>query len=250
MMLPSRGSVGWSVGLLALCVAWGTAMNSAIEGPGQGWEEQLGVGLGWGGTAYVLTGLGAAVAYVISKSRTTMLITWLCLALVLSMALGVGTAYDLRRKANDARTSIAGQASHIPHPSRSPAGPVSVDDLLAEYKDNQFAAAMKYETDDPYGCLDSVLGSEPCRRVEAFGIVDDLARDHLDVAYIRFATSRQYTTVQARFSGPGAERQLAEVRRGQRVSVQCRPLYDSRRELILTDCSIAPTQPATAEGGS
>lgn len=123
------------------------------------------------------------------------------------------------------------------HARVAPVAVLSIDALLAEYRDNEFAAAAKYEnTDSLLECLGGNRVDE-CRVVETAGTIRDMGRDDSG-AYITLATANEFVSVTARF-GKAEHESLGTLRRGQRVSVRCMVLNGSAG-LLLTRCGVAP----------
>lgn len=125
----------------------------------------------------------------------------------------------------------------------APVAVLSIDALLAEYRENEFAAAAKYENVGR-GCLvpfsSDPLDSVPldkCRFVEASGTIRDMGRDDKGIPYIRLGTADEFVSVEARFPDESEQRSLQPLRREQRVSLRCVVLYKAGR-LSLTRCGV------------
>jgi hypothetical protein len=126
-----------------------------------------------------------------------------------------------------------------PPPARgAPVAVLSIDALLAEYRENEFAAAAKYENPEPlrHDCLFGDR-SDGCRVVEISGNIRDMGRDDKGVAYIWLATAPIGVIAQFGFAEQDS---LQTVRRGQHISVRCMVTYRSLAGLSLTRCGVAP----------
>lgn len=114
---------------------------------------------------------------------------------------------------------------------------LSFDALLAEYRENEFAAAAKYEN-----AFVEVTG----------GTIRDVGRDNNGIAYIVIGPAdmkevadsesdlldfarRTFTARVDRVD----EADLQTLRRGQRVAVRCRVSYPQEK-VFLTACGVAP----------
>jgi hypothetical protein len=128
------------------------------------------------------------------------------------------------------------------HAGVAPIASLSIDDLLAEYRENEFAAAGKYE--NPEGLRLPCIGGDrdDCRVVEVTGMIRDMGRDEHGVGVIRLGTKDQFVDVEARF-GKAELESLQSLRRGQQVAVRCMVMYDSvkgKYALRLVRCGIPP----------
>ena len=128
-----------------------------------------------------------------------------------------------------------------------PVATISLDALLAEYRDNEIEAAAKY------GCSrDTVLRTGGCGRViETSADIEDIGRDPRDVPFLRLATTTPIVSglkpaimrsIEARFSDrggalPSDETALRGLRRGQRVTLRCSPLYNAN-QFTLVGCAV------------
>ncbi|MBE3087841.1 MAG: hypothetical protein IMZ71_01830, partial [Chloroflexi bacterium] len=113
------------------------------------------------------------------------------------------------------------------HARVAPIAALSIDALLTEYRENEFAAAAKYENTEPLR-IQCLVGdrSDECRVVEIAGTIREMGRDDNGNGYIRLATADQFVSVEARF-GKAEHESLQTLRRGERVSVRCMVLYDT-----------------------
>ena len=116
----------------------------------------------------------------------------------------------------------------------------SVDELLMHYKENEFAAAARYENvgSRRTHCLIDRISADGCRLVETSGTILDMGRDDRGVAYIKLATRNEFASVEARF-GNAEDESLQTLRRGQRVAVRCMVLYETSAGLSLARCGVA-----------
>ena len=94
---------------------------------------------------------------------------------------------------------------------------VSAEDLYQEYKDNSVAAGQKYKG----------------KQVEVTGSIDDFGTDIMGRPYITFG----FLETQAVFSKSYAS-QLAELKKGQEIIVQCKASGSPLGYPILESCSI------------
>jgi hypothetical protein len=124
----------------------------------------------------------------------------------------------------------------------APVAVLSIDALLAAYRENEFTAAGNYENAEPRR-LPCLLGANECRVVEVTGTIREMGRDGLGAAYLRLATVNEFVSVEARF-GKAEHESLRSLHRGQRVSIRCMVLYDTTTYgasagLLLTRCGVA-----------
>ena len=94
---------------------------------------------------------------------------------------------------------------------------VSAEDLYQEYKDNSVAAGQKYKG----------------KQVEVTGSIDDFGTDIMGRPYISFG----FLETQAVFNKSYAS-QLAELKKGQEIIVQCKASGSPLGYPILESCSI------------
>jgi len=94
---------------------------------------------------------------------------------------------------------------------------ISAEDLYQEYKDNSVAAGQKYKG----------------KQVEVTGSIDDFGTDIMGRPYITFG----FLETQAVFSKSYAS-QLAELKKGQEIIVQCKASGSPLGYPILESCSI------------
>jgi len=94
---------------------------------------------------------------------------------------------------------------------------VSAEDLYQEYKDNSVAAGQKYKG----------------KQVEVTGSIDDFGTDIMGRPYITFG----FLETQAVFNKSYAS-QLAELKKGQEIIVQCKASGSPLGYPILESCSI------------
>lgn len=123
----------------------------------------------------------------------------------------------------------------------APVASLPIDDLLAEYRENEFAAAAKYENVEGLR-LPCIVGdhSDDCRVVEVTGTIRDMRRDDDGTAIVRLGTKDQFVDVEARF-GEAEHKSLQSLRRGQQVAVRCMVMYDSGKgkyALRLLRCGV------------
>lgn len=94
---------------------------------------------------------------------------------------------------------------------------ISAKDLYQEYKDNSVAAKQKYDG----------------KKLEVTGLIDDFGTDIMDRPYITFG----FLETQAIFS-KSYSNQLAELKKGQEITVQCKVSGAPLGYPILEGCSI------------
>jgi len=119
----------------------------------------------------------------------------------------------------------------------TPSAVLSLEALVAEYRENEIAAATKYESPLTRCFFLYGLG---CRTVEISGVVRDLRREANGSAYITMATSDGYDSVSAQF-GEAERESLGPLRRGQRVSVRCIVTDSDSAPFSLVRCGLAPS---------
>lgn len=89
----------WVVGLLGGCIAWALAMSTAMYGVSTSFVENAGVAIGMSLPLFLVTGVGAGVAYAVTRNHRKALWTWTILVLVGMVVLGIGAAQGLRMNA-------------------------------------------------------------------------------------------------------------------------------------------------------
>lgn len=90
----------WILGLFVACICWGGMMNSAISGDHRA-VAFVGGGLGFGGSVFLITAVGAVIVLAITRSIRAALRTWTALIVVGIAVLGIGAAehaHDLATK--------------------------------------------------------------------------------------------------------------------------------------------------------
>lgn len=134
--------------------------------------------------------------------------------------------------ASDASAAVlaASQAPLAPPPAM-PAPPAAVieiqaSQLYAEYKDNEVRADTKYKGNWLY----------------VSGTVNEVGKDVLDDPYISLVGDNEYDTVQAMFA-KSAIRQLAQLHKGERISLMCRGNGKMIINVML-DCTSDDAPPA------
>lgn len=119
---------------------------------------------------------------------------------------------------------------------------VSVDDLVAAYRDNEFAAAARFEgqTSTQLNCITSPTAA--CQLLEVTGLVDEFGRDDRGVPSLALVTSDGSTRVPARF--PDVEvGALAMIQKKRTTTVLCVLVSGSRLSrapagILLTRCTL------------
>lgn len=130
-------------------------------------------------------------------------------------------------------------------PMHRPVAVVSLDALLSEFRDNEFAAAANYQANGEISalCL-SGQRSVGCRFIQTTAAVLDSRRESNGIALIRLSTANPLVSVEARFVD-AEDPAVRALQRNQRVSVVCLVLYDHNASsqstgVLLTRCQIAP----------
>ncbi|CAG4911645.1 OB-fold protein [Paraburkholderia saeva] len=127
-----------------------------------------------------------------------------------------------------ADASAAEQAAPAPAPTRAspPVIRISAPQLYEEYKANEVLADTKYKG----------------RWLYVSGIVDTIGKDVLDDPYVTLVGEDEFETVQAMF-GKSAIQQLAQLHKGEQVSLMCRGNGKTFINVML-DCTSDDTPPA------
>lgn len=100
---------------------------------------------------------------------------------------------------------------------------VTAKQLLADYQENEIAADAKYKG----------------QALRVNGKVTRISKDIFDAPLVDLATSNEFMPVYATFTNEGA---LAELKRGQQVTVRCRSKGVSMAHPLLEDCVLEPTR--------
>jgi hypothetical protein len=120
----------------------------------------------------------------------------------------------------------------------------SLDAIIAEYQENEFAAAAKYETpaENRVSCL---LGTDDaCRVIQLSAVLSDMGRDDRSMWYLRLSTTKS-TGIKAHVDGAPPEA-LQALKRGQTVRLRCsvQGPGDSSR-FTLRRCGVAGYLPGS-----
>jgi hypothetical protein len=110
---------------------------------------------------------------------------------------------------------------------------VTAKQLLADYQENEIAADAKYKG----------------QALRVKGKVTRISKDIFDAPLVDLATSNQFMPVYATFASEGA-RALAELKRGQQVTVRCRSKGVSMAHPLLEDCVLDPTKADIAQAAA
>lgn len=134
----------------------------------------------------------------------------------------------LRRVSPD----VAAGLLHNTSTDSQPCTPVSVDELIAAYEANVFAAEQRYGRGD---CRTGGFYDDTCKRVEVQGVVQSLGRDNGGAAYVILENPEATRRLAADFTSD-AEVDLVPLQRGELVGVWCLGERDGAKPLRLASC--------------
>jgi hypothetical protein len=184
-----------------------------------------------------------------TRDRTKVLGAWIFLLLLAVMGLSIGNAQNMRLEVERQFRSLPEEGevgAYIKRLRRylmtKAEARLPVDELLAEYETNRFAAEARYES-TPKGTCARLYGLGKCQRVDVIAVVDDMGRDSDGHPYLSLRSAIA-KGLRAEFTPDTEPAELADLRLGQTLMVRCEPVYDGRLRLI--NCLLAP-DPASFE---
>jgi hypothetical protein len=229
----------WSMAFLALCVGWGTAINSVTEMAPTSWSDLLLAGTLMGAPIFLATGLSAGLTYAITKNRAKAFSAWTLPLLLAVMALSIGNTEVLRNEAETQSRPLEGDeiksyVERLQRDIRTPSETTQyIDELLAEYRTNQFAAKARYESTAEDACS-SFVSKGRCKRVDVIALVDHRWRDASGQTVLSLLT-KQGETISAEFASGTTAADLRDAHSGRKVVVRCESTY-VQGHLRLSGC--------------
>ncbi len=107
-------------------------MHTAMNGFNEPFRDGAGAALGMGGAVFIVTAIGGAVGYAITRSRVKALWTWTVFVLLAMIILGIGGAQGLRKRHEESLLQSSQHADGTGNVSRQEHTPVQPDDARSE----------------------------------------------------------------------------------------------------------------------